>query len=487
MTKVHAVLFDLDDTLVSTSKLQAFRESGDREGLQKNLNLSYLFKPVKDILAAIKKESIPLGLVTNSPRWYTEAVLHHHDINVFDVVVCYDDVGPDGVKPSDKGLKLALEKLHLTASSKTIYVGDQESDYVASYIAGIKPIAPSWARKDAIGQIPAAILCSDTLIGNLDNYDELSLIADRTASQRRFDFPKKQMNFIPLNDQGALVPLKREDVKLITFGRYFSQTSTLTAKLHENHPLSKDIVAKEASETYIVPEYYVDLLARVVETLPQYTFQNEESYFDVITVIPSKKGKNSRLENMLGRIGKKAQSKSKFIPDLFEFSVGAESLKTLGGKDRRLDELKAHLSIKDKYEEDVRGKTVLVIDDIITTGATFNYAFELLEQTGASFCFGACLAKTVSVREDAKICPDCGRLMKVRTQKVSGLHFYGCTGFFEKVDRCMYSEPIVVKNCPACGDGLVTRFNRTNGQTFLACLGFAKPDSCKYTEQLEEV
>ncbi|MBF4438350.1 hypothetical protein ERJ77_28460, partial [Vibrio anguillarum] len=158
----------------------------------------------------------------------------------------------------------------------------------------MKPIAPSWAKKEPIAQIPAAILNSETLIDNLFNYDELALIADRTASNRAFNFPKKQMNFIPLNEKGELVPLNREDVKLIALGRYFSQSSTLTAKLHENHALSKDIVAKELSETYIIPEFYVDLLARVVETLPLWVFEGMGRVFDIITVIPSKKNKNPR-------------------------------------------------------------------------------------------------------------------------------------------------------------------------------------------------
>ncbi|MDL0442605.1 HAD-IA family hydrolase [Vibrio alginolyticus] len=486
MTKVDAVLFDLDDTLVSTSRLQAYREGGDREGLKENLSQSKLFGPVNDILKAVKDAGIPLGLITNSPKWYTDEVLRYHDIDIFDVTICYDDVGHDGIKPSDKGIRLALEKLNLTSRANVIYVGDQETDYIASYIAGVKPIAPSWAKRDPIGQIPAAIVNSETLIGNLSNYDELSLIADRTASNRAFNFPKKQMSFIPLNEKGELVPLRKEEVKLIAFGRYFSQSSTLTARLHENHALSKDIVAKELSETYIVPEFYVDLMARVVETLPLWALE-EGKVFDIITVIPSKKNKNPRLENMLNRIAKKSLVKSEFISDLFEFSAGAESLKTLGGKERRMSELEAHLSVKQKYKEHIVGKTVLVIDDVITTGSTFTHAFNLLETGGADYAFGACLAKTVSVREDAKLCPDCGKLMKVRTQKSTGIHFYGCTGFFEKINRCDYAESIIVKECPQCGDGLVTKSNRTTGEHFLACQGYTKAQHCMYKENLEEV
>ncbi|MCG6372824.1 HAD-IA family hydrolase [Vibrio fluvialis] len=487
MAKIEAVLFDLDDTLVSTSKLQKYREHGDKEGLKQNIHQSKLFAPVMAIINAIRDQGIPLGLITNSPKWYTDEVLKYHKIDCFDVKICYDDVGPNGIKPSDKGIRLALEKLNIKPHSKVVYVGDQETDYVASYIAGVKPIAPSWAKRDPIGQIPAAIVNSDMLIGNLHDYDELSLIADRTANNRAFNFPKKQLGFLPLNEKGELVALNKEDIKLISFGRYFSQTSTLTAQLHENHALSRDIAAKELSETYVIPEFYVDLMARVVETLPMWVFGGDKKVFDIVTVIPSKKNKNPRLENMLNRIGKKTKSLSLCIPDLFEFSAGAESLKTLGGKEKRMEQLEAHMSIKKKYQGILNGKSVLILDDVITTASTFNHAFTLLKNENVALSFGASLAKTVSVREDAKTCPKCGLLMKVRTQKTTGIHFYGCTGFFETINRCNYAESIVVKECPKCGDGMVTKANRTTGKHFLACQGFSKQPQCKYIEELEEI
>ncbi|MGI3009519.1 HAD-IA family hydrolase [Vibrio parahaemolyticus] len=484
--RLDAVLFDLDDTLVATSSLAEYRTSRDIEGLESNIHKSKIYAPVKEMLHKIKAKGVPLGLVTNSPRWYAEAVLKHHDIELFDVTICYDEVGPGGIKPSTKGIELALEALGLNNHSKVIYVGDQDTDFVASYTAGIKPIAPSWAKRDPIAQIPAAIINSEHLIAFLDDYDEISLIADRTAIKRAFDFPKKQLNFLPLNEKGELVPLKKEDIKLISFGRYFSQSNPLTAQLHENHQLSKDIYAKELSDSYTIPQYYVNLLSKVVETLPEFVFGTKQSYFDIVTVIPAKKGKNQRLEEMLDRISTQAVSHSDFIPDLFEFSVGAQSLKTMGGKDLRLAELQGHMSINPKHLEQVKGKTVLILDDVITTGSTFVHAFDILNTAGAGFTFGACLAKTVSVREDAKLCPKCGRLMRVNSN-ADGIHFYGCTGFFEQNNKCSHSESIKVKECPRCGDDLVKRKNRKKGTYFLACLGYSKQPQCQFTENMEEV
>ena len=376
---VSAVIFDLDDTLISTKALQAFRENRDIKGMKAKLAETRIFGPVNNILKELNEKNIPMAVVTNSPRWYVEILLDHHKLDVFDIIVAYDDVGQSGVKPSPKGISLALERLGARDPKSVIYVGDQDIDVVAAYAAGVRPIAPSWATRRPIDQVPAAILNSQTLLDNLHDVEELALIADRVALNKRFDFPKTQMNFLPLSDKGQVVPLKKEDVKLVSFGRYFSQGSSLTALLHEDHALSKEIFKKEESETYILPEYYVDLLVKVVESLPKYSFDSDDAFFDIVTVIPAKKDKNPRLENLLKRIRRKSSSKSTFIPDLFEFDRGASSLKTLGSKEKRSAELEKYFHVKEKYRSEVSGRSVLVLDDVITTGATFSAAFEILD------------------------------------------------------------------------------------------------------------
>ncbi|WP_447067193.1 HAD-IA family hydrolase [Vibrio alginolyticus] len=487
MAKVDAVIFDLDDTLVGTSKVEEYRRNRDVVGLDANLDKTKIYKPVPKMLRDMKEAGIALGLVTNSPKWYASKVLAFHDIDIFDVLVCYDDVGAGGIKPSPVGIKLAMEKLGVSEEDNVIYVGDAETDFIAAYKAKIMPVAPAWAKRAPIAQVPASITKSEYLVDNLGSIEELALIADRTAKERSFDFEKKQLNFIPLNTKGELVPLNREDIKLVAFGRYFSQNSTLTAQLHENHQLSKDIYAKELAESYVIPGYFVDLMSRVVFRLPQYVFEDASAEFDIVTVIPAKKGKNRRLENMLNKVKSACGAHSEFIPDLFEFSSGAKSLKTLGGVENRSAELKMNLHIKGKYLGDIEGKTVLVLDDVITTGATFNHAFNLLEADGASFSFGACLAKTVSVREDAPTCPKCSRLMQVRTNKKTGIHFYGCTGYSELLNKCSHVESIIVKECPRCGEGMYTQQRKSDKTNFLTCKGYFNNPKCTYTENLEEV
>lgn len=492
MTKsVDAVLFDLDQTLVNTSKLAKYRETHNVEGLLENIDQSKLYKPVQKILSEITKKGIKLGLITNSPRWYVDEILKFHSIEHFEAVICYDDVGPGGKKPSPNGINLALKQLGLNEYSNVVYVGDQGSDIEAAYYAGIKPIAPSWASRDPIDQVPAAILCSSSLISLLDDYDGICLLADKCAQTKSYDYKKQEVSFLPLNEDGQVVALNKEDIKLIAFGRYFSQQSVLTATYHENHSLSKDIFAKEHSETYVSPQYWVELLSRVSVTLPMYIFGDEKRFFDIITVIPSKQGKNPRLENLLKRIKSSSHANSDFIPDLFKFDIGAKGLKTLGGKASRLNELKDKLHVKQKYQDAIAGKTVLIIDDVITTGATFNRAFELLNGAKAAMSFGVCIAKTVSVHKEHKFCPKCERLLALRTNPTTGIHFWACTGYNdrEKNNQCIYTESMVVKKCPLCVDkyGLVKQYYKPKDRYFLACTSYRTTDECGYTENVEKL
>ena len=478
---LEAILFDFDDTLVHTDELKEFRESGSRQELKQNAHLSWCYDNVPKLLHSIREKNIPIGLVTNSPRWYIDILIDHHNLGEFDTIVTYDDVSASGIKPSPLGINKALSNLGLTSKSRVIYIGDTDIDFVAAYEVGIKPIAPSWASKHPIHQVPAAILNSDTLIHYIEHFDRIALIADQTASKRTFNFEYDQLNFIPLNDKGNVTAINKDDVRLLALGRYFSQKSKVTALYHESHQLSKDIFEKERSETYVIPGYYVDLMVKVIDSLSLYKFRNSvKKTFDIITVIPSKQGKNPRLENYLKRISRQSTSDSQFVTDLFEFSHDATSSKTVsGGHAARYANIDGKLHVKEKYRNALVGKSVLIIDDVITTGATIKKAFELLEFENVGLHMGVVLAKTVSISEEQRSCPECHSLLRIRTNHKNGIHFYGCTGFYEP-HKCTYKENIVIKKCPKCEGNLIKRKKHSY---FLACDNFTNPQiRCRHME-----
>ncbi|NQZ89076.1 MAG: HAD-IA family hydrolase [Colwellia sp.] len=482
MLKLDAAIFDLDNTLCLTDSLEKIRCSGNPALLtDEALAGVSLIKCIPKVLNELKKQDVKLGLVTNSPRWYVEILLKHLNLSDFESIITHTDVGHANIKPSPVGINKAIAELGLSNSHNIIYVGDNYRDFVAAYAAGVKPIAPSWGSKKPITQMPAAVLSSDSLIDDINDFEHMCLIADRCAESASFNIPKKHLYFAPMNLEGNVVALDRDQISLVTFGRYFSQKSELTAKYFEKHKLSQHIAEKESNPRFVAPEYWVDLFGHAIIELAKF-FIDEGSRFDIITVIPSKKGKNPRLENLLKRIKRKSSVSSTFIPDLFYFEDDAKSLKTLGGKDKREAEIARVLKINTKHVALLQGSKVLIIDDILTTGATFRGAFNLLSEYKPTKILGLCLAKTVNTTQDIKECPECNRSMRLAKNGKTGIHFWSCTGFFEQ-PQCKKTAPMKIKDCPKCGDIIYTKPYRTGN--FLACQGYYnKENKCDYTENL---
>jgi phosphoglycolate phosphatase-like HAD superfamily hydrolase len=481
--QVDAILFDLDNTLINTQALKNYRENSLRgDFTQGLLDLTKIYPKTRSILDSLAQRNIPLGVVTNSPKRYALKLLEHYDLtNYFKVIITYDDVKNGGAKPSPIGINLALAQLGLSSKNNILFIGDEENDVNASYAAGVKPIAPAWASKEFIGQVPAAMLSTSLLLSEIQKFSNINLIADRCANENSFEIEKKQLYFIPMTIDGQIGAIKKDDIDIICLGRYFSQGSELTARIHDMHPLSKEIYKKELSNTYVIPEYWVRLLNHFVEKTPAYIFNNT-SDFNIVTVIPSKKSKNPRLENMLNRISRISKSTAKFIPDLFEFQENAKSLKTLGRKENRQHEIGQNLRIKDKYSTLIGNAKILIIDDVVTTGATFEGAFNLLSSYRPERILGICLAKTVSVSAELKFCPDCGRRMKLRMNHKDDTHFWGCTGFHE-TPQCKHTENMRIKECPSCGGNMYQKRNK-KGELFLTCEEYYTVRNCRYTEDI---
>lgn len=477
---IKVVLFDLDNTLAHTESLSEIRRLKQYEKLTPEcLRHIKPYPKTIELINALHQSGVLLGVVTNAGKGYATPVLAHLGIPHLSVVVTYTDVGADGIKPSPKGLLLALEKLGVEPSQDVLYIGDDYIDVVAAYRAGIKPIIPSWGPRKPVSQMPAAVLSTEYLLDEINDTEQLQFVADRSANHQSFNFPRKRLYFAPLDLSTNVVTLK-EDLKIICLGRYYSQKSNITASLHDQHQLSKDIFKKELEPNFTAPEYWIDLLAHCIENIPSYIFNNGAA-FDVVTIIPSKKEKFKRLENLLQRTRAKSQSLSYFAEDVFEFEEGAPSLKTLS-KEGRLASVTQTLHFTDRH--DLRGKSVLLFDDVMTTGSTFTRAFDLLSKAGASVVVGLILAKTVSIAEEDKDCPRCGRALRIQRNKATDERFWGCTGFHDKLAKCNYSEPIEIKKCPKCDRPMHMKKNSYTGQKFISCSGYNQDPKCNYSENI---
>jgi len=484
-TKV--VLFDFDNTIASTDSVKEIRESGEYELLtSETLGKVRLYKPVPDLLLALRKQQVKLGLVTNSGAGYISRLLDYLQLTkTFDAIVTYADVKAEGKKPSPKGIRLALQKLGVRASPKILYVGDENTDLIAAYHAGITPITPTWASRKPVSMAPAIEMSSDMLIDYVQNPDEYRLFAERCAELGTAEFERKAVYFLPL-DRSANVVTVSEQMGSFCLGRYFSQKTAVTAVLHDKHELSKEIARKEEQVPFNIPDYWTDLLAHVVRHGAAFKYAGKAD-FDIVTVIPAKYGKDPRLERLLETIESKfeeSEGAPEFVGDIFCFDDDAKSQKTLHRNERYL-EAQRTLHLTKSGAQLVTDKRVLVIDDVVTTGATLARALDLLAGENALSAVGLALAKTVSIMEDERTCPDCGRAMRVRRNKGTGERFWGCTGYYDEDDQCTHSEPLITKACPRCKRPMALRTNSRTGEKFWGCTGYQKDPACSYSENYD--
>ncbi|MQW93103.1 HAD-IA family hydrolase [Acinetobacter wanghuae] len=101
-----------------------------------------LFSGMYSLLEALEAQEIPWGIVTNKPRWLSEALLQALNLTArCAVLVCPEDVTK--TKPDPEPMYLAAKQIHLAAED-CIYVGDHPRDIDAGRAAGMYTILAAY-------------------------------------------------------------------------------------------------------------------------------------------------------------------------------------------------------------------------------------------------------------------------------------------------------------------------------------------------------
>ena len=101
-----------------------------------------LFADMDDLLKALEAKNIPWGIVTNKPRWLSEALLAA--LNLTErcaVLVCPEDVS--NTKPDPEPMYLAANSISIAAQD-CMYVGDHPRDIDAGRAAGMHTVLAAY-------------------------------------------------------------------------------------------------------------------------------------------------------------------------------------------------------------------------------------------------------------------------------------------------------------------------------------------------------
>jgi phosphoglycolate phosphatase-like HAD superfamily hydrolase len=188
------------------------------------------------------------------------------------------------------------------------------------------------------------------------------------------------------------------------------------------------------------PERSHEFISKLAQSVTKY-LERVERYpqykWDYLTYVSDKK--TTTPANKMKEIFDLVNSSFNKIK-LFEWSDDVEgSLRDQPNYQTRRDFISKYLKTIEGI--DVENKSVIVIDDQFTSSATAHEISRQLRNRGAkNILFIALFYLILPV--ESKVCPRCGKLLKIKIKKVDGTKFYSCLMPKYRGDGCGYLENI---------------------------------------------
>ena len=151
------VIFDLDQTLIDSQIAEQKRRAREWQSVYRLIPKFSVYDGILDVIGRLRAKSVPMAVVTSSPRAYCERVVRHWGFDI-PILVGYHDTArrkpyPD---PVIRALQLAKRR-----SEEAVHVGDLPKDTEAAKAAGVVAIGAMWGtldRDSLIGSEPD-VLC----------------------------------------------------------------------------------------------------------------------------------------------------------------------------------------------------------------------------------------------------------------------------------------------------------------------------------------
>ena len=134
--KLTSLGFDID---ISDEKCAILRDELLEEYESNLLQYGRVFNGIKEMLAALEKDNIPYGIVTNKPFRFAKPILINEiAFQNCKTLICPDHL--DTIKPDPEGILRGCKDLGLHPA-ECIYIGDHIKDLEAGINAGTQVIA----------------------------------------------------------------------------------------------------------------------------------------------------------------------------------------------------------------------------------------------------------------------------------------------------------------------------------------------------------
>lgn len=405
-------LFDLDDTLVRTEDLKEVREAcknnadaGRINAVKSSLAAAYGRHIYSlDALVSIRRShpEMKLGVFTRSPRSYAETVLAWaYPGFVWDLVVAYEDV--NRTKPHGAGIDLAMKQFNVEYLDRVMLVGDTDVDVRAAYNCGCIAVIDraSWPAIKQTGHWRALELVPDAFIDGpsdlarflarphmfLPELERLLSGEADVAAGVRFD----QINhFVPKAIGGDNRP-----IPIYACGRSFTNYESVQYR-KQWHELTQSIEEHKDADAF--SEGWIQAIRHFIADKYRAFFSAASV---IVTVVPHRPGRKARLEALLQQLQQSLalspipNCNVTVAPDLLAFKAGVKSQHNDHlGQVERFENARDHLFVNSPQLVS-GGKSVLVLDDVVTTGASLIYAMKYLKAAGAGDVKCLAIAKSV--------------------------------------------------------------------------------------------
>lgn len=403
-TQYSICVFDLDNTLLDTDLFEKEREESKYNSLNidcfiKKLNISsYKVFFSEELLLELQQRNpnVKFVVFTRSTAPYAHTVLSHvYSKFNWDLVVTREMVTL--TKPNTDGLRLIMKTFKETDPRRLLIIGDSDIDVrVAYYNNSISLLTDWFANKrktehwKAINLLPDGIITEPNMLFDIlkSGVKLLNLESKMDNSKERSKRFGVVSHFFPIGFNSIY---KNKPFNINVSGRYFSSVFS-DKKLY--HTVTRSIL--ENKESTLFPKEWIESISDfILDKL--ISFNNEET---IVTVIPHRPNREPRLEFMLEQLSNFVKNKAGFksiifSQDLLKFKEGVLSQHNDHlDQQQRFKNIETHLYVN--RPELVKNRNIIVIDDVVTTGASLMYASIYLKDTGANEVSLFALAQTIS-------------------------------------------------------------------------------------------